>query len=576
MAIMSVPSLAKLSREFERSTHSARVRRMALLGRDERGTAALAKLLDELGRGTGYEQYLALVAAEVAEDRLRVFAATQSPLHRVRSFAFGAAFRLGVAPDVLWDAADRAGASDRAYVARLVAKAPSADLADRLIDEVRRRRGDSAAASMLRGCQPQTVARLLPQLDHAVRSWRALAKRHDQPVLDHVETVIRAAPPSRRDQLWRRYEPAIAVVLRVHERRVLSLLDEIGPSSGAASVVRGQLGWLTRRNPSWVGRALLAPEYRPVLSRSGLPSGLRRTARLLGTADREALARVLRDRPANLARFLRSFPPAERAAIFRGAYADVDRAQLVVSGDVMRALPIDVRTTEAQRMLQLRVARENPAVEATFTAYLPIALARPALEARTSAALAEDRAVAHGLLVSCAAVSRSPEGLAAALSYVTQRVRNEQDPVRLAVANAIAAVPPTLIGSSHLDPLASFVTSVVEARRLFASDASGTVGFRSTPADRPLRVDGRAGRHLCSRRPRPAGRTVGNHQLRAARDAASGRGAPRFWTRCCPAFCVPPTSIDSNSPWPSLARSASEPGRSKTSSSCCSAPLGRS
>ena len=465
--------MKRLVDEFDAATHVDRVRRMAVLGRDEAGSAQLTTLLDSLQQRSSYEHFLALVAAVAAGDVDRVIEATSSPVASVRSFGFSHLLSVGAPDEVIVRTVVAGSAVDRAQVLKVISRTQQRALAEQLVDDLRDRRGDREAAALLPACSPETVTRLLPALDFAVRNWSSLARRHPGPVLAHFEERLRAATPHRRDQLWRMWGPGVVAALPADETRVLAILDQIGPSWGAAVVVHRHLAGLTRRHPDWVGRALLDPAFRSTLIRGGLPHGIRRHVRSLSETTRLELARVLRDSPVQLAAYLRCFAPSDRTVVFRASFADIDTSQVIWTDVLMDVLPAGPRVTEARRILNLRTIRDNPQAKLSFTAYLPIDEAREVLESATRRARPEDRSAGFVALIACSRRSRSVDEVGATLAYIAARLRNEQDPVRLAACAAISAVPAHLVTGQHVRSLTDLITSVVDAR----DTSPGTIQF---------------------------------------------------------------------------------------------------
>ncbi len=437
---------------------------MAILGRDEAGSPQLSTLLDSLQQRSSYEYVLALVAAVSARDVNRVVEATSSPVASVRSFAFSHLLSVGAPDEVAALAITAGSAVDRAQALKAINRADQHALADALIDKLRDQRGDREAAAMLSGCSSKTVTRLLPALDFAVRNRPSLTRRHPGPVLAYFEASLRLATPNRRDQLWRIWSESVVAALPANETLVLAILDEFGPSWGAAAVLHRHLAWLTRLHPEWVGRALLNPAFRRQVVQRGLTRGVRRRVRTFSPSTRLDLARAIGDNQAQLAVYLRCFAPSDRTVLFQAAYADFDISQTIWTDDLMDALPDESRVAEARRALNLRTVRDDPGSQLSSTAHLPIDEVRESLQSATMRARPEDRSAGFHALIACTRRSRSVDEVAATLAFAAERLRNEQDPVRLAACASISAIPPRLITEQHLRSLSGLMSSVVDAR----------------------------------------------------------------------------------------------------------------
>ena len=460
---MTVPSLPDLVAEMDRGTHADRARRLAELGRDHAADPALGPLLDALAARSPYEHQLALLAAVVAGDAPRVLAALSDPVVGVRSFAFAHLAQLDVPDDVLSGLLPLSSQADRAKLLRAIVRGRRTALADRLIDEVRRARGDHEAASLLSGCSPDVVARLLPELDHAVSNWSALARRQPDLVLGHVERTLAAASPRRRDRAWNTFGPALAAISRDQPDAVLDLVERHGPAGVIPHALVGELGRLTRHAPGRIAALVLHPAYRERLVNGGPPRGVARNARFLDREAQTQVAVALADDDQLLARFLANIAPSDRAALFEAAYEHVDTTRSVWSTELLDVLPHVVRQAEARRIIALRTIQAHPALVLHHRAALGIAEARPALEAGTRVALAEERGRAYQLLAECTARSRDVDELTVTLATF-ERLRNEQDPVRALACLGLARVPAVIVDERHAAGIDAVLTAVLEAR----------------------------------------------------------------------------------------------------------------
>src|ERR1022692_1764782 len=445
MGQVTVPSLKSLQAEFDRGTHHGRVRRMALLGRDEAGSPGLAGLLDQLTGLGGYWHQLALVAAVAGSDGERLVAALSSDYPQVRSYAFRHVVLAGDNVDDLFGGYGQASAVERRRLGRLMCSAGRPDVAERLVRLCREMGLENEAAALLPGCGSSFAAAELPELDHAVRSWAMLGRRHPFVLLDYLRASLQAGTRSRREELWQ--------------------------SWGPVPVLRERLGALVRAFPSRATRLLLRAEHLAASSCGGLPRPVLINAAALPQEDRLAWAIAVRDSPQHVAALLERLPPSERGNLFAATYRNVDTTAMRWPDALLEALPAATRAAETRRMLALRAVAEDPAEALATASFLPAAQARPILEKALGAAQADDRADAYRLLVACTRRSRSADELGATL-VLLRRLRNEQDPVRLAAAVALAAVPAHLFADAHLPDVLLFAETVAVAR----DSSQATVG----------------------------------------------------------------------------------------------------
>ncbi|GDY57818.1 hypothetical protein [Streptomyces violaceusniger] len=478
-----------------------RMRELAGRARAASAEGRLGALIEELERRGTYERRLAAVAAAASGRTGHLAARLADPDPVVRRRALDTARRGGpgaVPDDALEAAFEDAPATVRRELARTVVAGRRTALADRLIEPFRERWGDGEAARLLPGCGAETVARLLPGLFHAVGGWRPLVSRHPVAVLDEAARQLAALPVPLRADWWTRYAPCVALAAPVEPDRVLELLEDYGQGP-LPTPVRARLPALVAAEPSRTLRLLLAPEH----------SGTRRRL------DRAVLRRVVRADPPELAelgralrhdadadalaRLLAALPPARRSAFYdqatgRTTYHQamdratdgqitgqatyrqaIDRAtdrqatdgrdsdhaasaHTVIEPAVLEVLPRPRRQAEARRMAAR--ARERGAPWTTVlesVAHLPVEEAREELEAAVRRPSAEDRALAHPLLIRCVARSGDPDALTELLRLL-ERLRNEQDPVRSAALGALARTHPALFtddAAEHLDRIAA-------------------------------------------------------------------------------------------------------------------------
>ncbi|MET7474409.1 hypothetical protein ABZT17_08625 [Streptomyces sp. NPDC005648] len=439
--------------------HPRRMRELAVRVRE---MTALRPVLDELEERGTYGRQLAVVAASVGQDTEWIAARIADPDSFVRGHALRVADSLGVA-----DTAFEAGLADAPEVVRrdllraVVASEPRTALADRLVDALRRDRGDTEAARLLPGCSEATVARLLPELLHAVGAWTTLAKRHTAVLLDTLEAQLAALPPALRETWWWRYGHAVAAVTPAEPLRVLGVLERLGPTP-LPYELRLHVGRFAAVDPRRVLRLLLTPAWVDAVGISTLsPATLRRLGHCDGP-ELLAYGRHLASR-CNLRFLLGALPPARRGPL-RDAVEDGPGGSDVFDGTVLDVLTRPHAAELASQLAERARERGGPwSVVLQSESYLPVAQVRERLLEATRRSAAEDRAQAWPMLIRNAARSGDPAAVTAVLRDM-ERMRDEQDPVRSAALGALAAVRAALItedAEPHLDRVA---VDAVQAR----------------------------------------------------------------------------------------------------------------
>jgi hypothetical protein len=444
-------------------------RRMALFAIHARRHAAagtLPALVAGLLSGDSYRREVGLFLAVVGGDMASVQALVAAPEWLLRYRALAAWLRTGQVPmDAIVGLLHDAPAQTRGQVYRLLRTAGDAGLADALIDRVRDRFGDQEAARLLPACSTATVARLLPELGHAVGNWAALARRHPHVVLDDADRQLSTLTVPSRTAWWSRYAPGVFTAALVAPGRVIDLLERFAPPTSLPGDRRAY-GTLVDADPPRVLRLLTDPGRAGWLHQKLPRALLDRFARLAPETLVE-LARQIRDQEPLLAALLQALPPRHREAVYDAATADLDRSRTRLDDALLRALPRVRRAAEATRILRLDEVQAVESVRLHYTAFLPWAQAQEPLAAGTRRAVAEDRATGYELMLACAGRTGEAAVVTEALGRLA-RLRNEQGPVRGRALAALTKLPPGLWHPDAAPTLDQIVTDTIQAR-----DSSG-------------------------------------------------------------------------------------------------------
>jgi hypothetical protein len=405
----------------------------------------------------------ALFLAIVGGRGVPVRAALADPDPSVQCRALDAWIRNGLADagelaEFLVDAPARA----RRVAYRSLRQHRSQGIADALIDRVRERFGDEEAGRLLRVCSSQTVARLLPEVGHALGSWSLLGARHPEVVLAEAARQLASLKPPGRAIWWARFGSGVLAAVPAVPEAVLDLLERYGPPAN----LPGGWRWYSRLARTHAGRVLAlltAPSRAAWVQRARLPRKLLRRLVTEGGESLVLLAQRVRLHESRLVALLTVVPPAQRGTLYDAAYADVDRTLAQPLDEILTVLPRVRRHEEVRRVLGLAEVRATESLTLHYTAFLPWGEARDGLVAATRRPTAEERAVAYESLVACAGRSGQASAVGEMVEYLT-RLRNEQDPVRGRILTMLASMAPPLLSPDTVPALESIATNALQAR----------------------------------------------------------------------------------------------------------------
>ena len=461
-------------------SYGERVRHVVELARSgETGPKALA-LIDTLLAGDAYEASLAVEMARAVRDVHRLAAALDHRSFGVRRSA--AAYLVRLVPDVAPVPADSpdkppspavldlpalihglAPALRRAALKGLVRSRRRA-AAQALFPDVLTRHGPREAAVLLPALAPADLRVHLPALAHAAPAWRALLLRHPDITIDHLRHQLTAAPQRDRPGVWTTHRPLVSALAELRPAALHDLLAEF-PDTCSPWSLHAHLGDLTRDDPARTLVLLERQPMRELLLGQGLPRRLLNQVVRLPDDLRVRLGRVVGERPEHLAELLQEVAPSRRAALFDAVYADHDRELRDWPEKLLDSLPHALRRQEAARMLLLPAVATDPDRVLALTAHLPLAVAAATLHPATRSADASERGRALALWLTCAARD-VPHTLTTTLEQVAQRLRNEQDPVRVLVVLALRLVPASRFTPADADALRTIARQASEARDL--------------------------------------------------------------------------------------------------------------
>jgi hypothetical protein len=512
--------------ELEPLTHVARVRRLVALGRlaAQNDATARASIAALAASSHAYERSLAVMTAWGSGDREIVLAGLVDRSRTVRRRAASLLSRL---------------AEDRDVVEGL-SRVRDPRLLVQLVTSLRRRRPGTVDGFLERADRSQprigeleplgsaafAAHRLDTILDAGPVAWARLAQHHGALLVDRLlrrlDESASTIDPRLRWQL-------LAVLPRLAHRapeRALEIVARLLARGEDPRTIGGALAELVRRLPvetfDLLRRAHEGARPMPPpgpfalvkLDRVAHRLGAERLAYVVrhawgtlsdGTRARRWFLRLsVEDREAVLQTWLDEGRGAWGAFLLRHVAADGARAEArerayrrwsaaardkdgIIHSAQIGALPADLRAREARRHLhETPMLASRPALRVTFAAFLPFEEAKAALAPWLGHPEGEERGRSARALMQT--VEHDRAAMPDALAWAHAR-RFEQDPVRQAILEALAALPVSRFRAEHLAAVGDVAQDALDAADLSAT----TSGHLERWIVRLFRVDARWG-----------------------------------------------------------------------------------
>ncbi|RKH04661.1 hypothetical protein [Corallococcus carmarthensis] len=495
---MSEPALSALRAELSSTFHDARVRHMVALGTKARTDPEAQALLDAMARGDASERRLALAAQFTRRDGEAVLKATADESFRVRALAF----------ELVSLACDDAQALEALRMAHGMRREQS------VLHQLRKRKRHAVIDAFLDGLAQRgehvTFADTLPLATEATlrrhlaqalerpshRFWARLA-RHAPPVLGQVLLERLRAVQGEPDPVTRQHlgwgmtwlaerapdlaesllavllergippdEHAVRALARRRPMRLVALVRQHPPAflphllfaKNVAALDAESLTWVARRDPTLLGRAEDALKE--------LTEPMRQTLT-------EAWAASVERAPAwGTPLITRIADPALRESVYARWTVGARNRDGVIAPEYVRHLPVDLREREARRHLNEVVALGTRAeARISFARFLPWDEALGALRGALGHPDAAMRGEGLGALLALPGLRPDePAWVAPALAAVLAR-KNEQDPVRGVMLQALAAWPRRMWRAEHTEALGRMLRDALDAADLSAGTA---------------------------------------------------------------------------------------------------------
>jgi hypothetical protein len=461
--------LADFLTSCEDITDAQRWQRARALGEAAIKESSAKAVIGRLAQGDFYQQRLALIAAGTARDSHTILNLMCGPSEML----FGQAMRIAIL--VLNDAqfaqvVDRLATKRQTKLVRSLAMAGRQLAVDAMVPHLSLRELPKFLAFASLDIAKTHLVHHREFL--CLKDWGCLASFHPDLAKHEMLALLESYNKQTNEDSM---QPPVAVDLPYHVqaqlRTVLKRLVQSDPAGGLVILKRvlaltasahWPIQFYAYRFPTEVADMLLqGPHHTPM---SFPPSALRRldVARLKGLA---ALGVV----PTHWTQSKR-LPPHKRLAILENLGETLRGKDGELPLHIVEKMPKNQRQAQARHAVELPAWKGHPEKFLPYLAFLPwdeAAAHSARYFAQPDGAV---RALAVASLIGCARYDAAR--LTDVLNLVSAR-KNEQDPVRLAMVSAVAALPPSRWEASHLDALQKMIDVALTARDISHATLTG-------------------------------------------------------------------------------------------------------
>eukprot|EP01156_Anaeramoeba_ignava_P023081 Anaeramoba_ignava/c21296_g1_i1.p1 GENE.c21296_g1_i1~~c21296_g1_i1.p1 ORF type:complete len:1248 (-),score=467.24 c21296_g1_i1:38-3760(-) len=285
-------------------------------------------------------------------------------------------------------------------------------------------------------------------------------------IVSFLTEKLAIAPALQLPQLWQEYQLIFKQLMNTNPEKFIDLLSKYSPVEEIPSFVTPRLKTLFKVNNEKMIEVFMRPEYLEKQRKSWRYQSTiitkRKINKKLSKDDLSKICQFFKE--SELRKILANLPPSERFAAYEDAYKEEPDDQ-IRNEYILLLLPIEHRINEAKKMLKIPAINQDEEKKRNFEKLLDIKEQRAVYEKEIKeAASAEERGIFYSYYLICSSLSKNAEEIEKTLKFIVPRTKNEQEPVRNQIVNALKSHAIKYLNESHIELLKEFLKNAMDSR----------------------------------------------------------------------------------------------------------------
>ena len=443
---------------LENLTYCTRLKEIIKLGKKEKKDSNIVSLIDNLQAGNYYERLLALYSCYGSYNGERVLTAIKSNFRSIRNKALDLISIVGSDAQVL-NALEIVNFKQRFILFRYLRKRKRLAVIDSYLTKLIEQKDARMARLLIYGTAEIVNCHLERILDRAgQQEWTTLAKLHPDITINALEKY--GVTATEKDwQFVYYFNTVISRLAELCPERTLNLIQNLVNHPSYTNLSFQELVYF---HPVEVAKLVIQSPDKIRINLNSVAHKLPQDLLIRLITSQEHTVN-------NYTSWLPKLKPEQRVGIYEHCHRGWRDKDGCLSIDLIKLFPTAIREKEARYHLQLPLLTTRPYQSIPYAALLPWDETREVIQPYLKNPDADLRILALKTLIDATRYYRSR--LSDLLTIIRNR-NNEQDPVRNAMLNGLANLPPSIWKQEYLTDLGEILTDTLKAADLSRATAS--------------------------------------------------------------------------------------------------------